>query len=502
MLKKITILLSLSLSLNAAHADVGSALTDYYNSLQGNSKIERATLTTNGFTGGGYYQRGANVDLTLGYITPPSLKGGCGNIDFNMGAFSFISSDQIVEALKAIGQNAKALLFTEAIEIISASLSGNVKSWIDQANKWLGVLKNSCQASSMLAGGLNKSMGLCQNAARFNGGLSDENTVQSTCQAADQGMKQWKDMIGSNSGDSQEAKKALAPQIALQGGILQNILANYFVSAGRASEIQSDLGNLVLSTVGDVYINPIDKNTDNTKAQALPVAVKRSFPIANLLAFKIANAETQISDSNWKVFNCDFTWDKDNFRAKNVCFNEATDSYKVSDAKTVASLQKLIYTKIEKIHTSLTSNTGQITDSDLTVLSLADAPIFQLMQAGVDAGMDDFTYPLVEKYMDYTVHKIYYNIFDDVSSSINTQIAALNSSSDTQQLALLGQINDGVINAKSEISKQLTKDQQENKYDPMEVLQSLNIIRTQILKNVSPTLQQQLVYTSTNFRNN
>ena len=77
-------------------------------------------------------------------------------------------------------------LFTEAIDIVSAQLGGNIKMWIDQANKWLGVLKNSCQAASMLVGGVNKAAGLCQNSARYKNTLSDENTVQSTA-AAKQG---------------------------------------------------------------------------------------------------------------------------------------------------------------------------------------------------------------------------------------------------------------------------------------------------------------------------
>lgn len=486
------------------NADVGSALTDYYNSLQANSKIERATTTTNGFTAGGYYQRGANVDLTLGYITPPSLKGGCGNIDFNMGAFSFISSDQIVAALKAIGQNAKALLFTEAIDIVSAQLGGNIKAWIDQANKWLGVLKNSCQASSMLVGALNNSAGLCQNAARFKNSLSDENTVQSTCQTFDQGIKPYKEIFGSSSDDANNARNALATQIKLQGGIVQNLLSDYFNSAGKINEMQSDLGNLVLSVVGDVYVPPVDSNTDDNSGQAQPVAVPAAgFKLSDLLALKVADISQQVSDSNWKLYNCDFTYDDVNYRAKNNCFNVATKAYKVADGKNAAALQQLIGTKLTTIHTKMVNlSQDGITDSDLTVLSLAQAPVYQLMQAGVDAGMDNITYPYVQKWMDYTVHKVYLKIFSDVSDAISKQITALQNNAQPSQANTLNGIKASFDVAKEDINKQLAKDQEENKLDPFELLAKLTTIKNAIAKNVSPSLQEQLAFSSTMLKGN
>lgn len=496
-IKQLLVVVSLAIFMPLAEADVGSALNDYFNSIQGNSKIERASLTTNGFTAGGYYQRGANVDLTLGSITPPSLKGGCGNIDFNMGAFSFISGDQIVAALKAIGQNSKALLFTEAIDIVSASLGGNIKAWIDQVNKWMGILKNSCQASSMLMGQVNKSIGLCQSAARYNNSLSDENTVQSTCQSYDQGLKEFNGLFGTNIGaDQQAAKNALAAQIKMQGGILQNMLADYFNSTGRSNEMQSELGNIVISTVGDVYTQPTDKNNDNTKSQSLPMAIKPTFSISDLLSYTVQDASTQSTDNNKKVYDCDFTWDKDNFRVKNMCFNQATDSYKTSSAKSVGGVQILIANKINKIHSALISG-GEITDSDLTVLSLAEAPVFQLMQAGVDVGLDSVTMPIVNKWMDYTIHRIYFRLFSDINASVKTQIATLEMSGTPEQNSTLRSLQGAIQGAQDQISAQTDKDLKTNSLDPNDVLRTLLTIRQQIMAQVSPGLQQQLSFTST-----
>lgn len=497
-IKQTFLAISFTALMPLSFADVGSALTDYFNSIQGNSKIERPTLTTNGFTAGGYYQRGANVDLTLGYITPPSLKGGCGNIDFNMGAFSFISGDQIVAALQAIGQNAKALLFTEAIDIVSASLGGNIKAWIDQMNKWLGILKNSCQASSMLMGAVNNSLGVCQNTARFNNTFSDENTVQTTCQSYNQGMKPWNDLMGTSLGvDQQEAKKALAAQLTMQGGILQNLLADYFNSTGRSNDMQTELGNIIISTVGDTFIMPTDKNGDNSKAQALTIPIKPTFSISDLLSYSVADSATQSNDTNKKAYDCDFAYDKDNYRAKNICFNKATDSYKTSKAGSLAGVQILIYNKINKIHNSLLSNDGEISDADLTVLALAEAPVFQLMQAGIDVGLDSVTMPVINKWMDYSVHKIYFKLYSDINASLKVQIAALQNAATNEQRPSLFTLQSAVQGAQDLINEQINNDVQTNKLDINELLKTLSTIRKEIMTQVSPNMQQQLSFTST-----
>lgn len=502
MIRKISMIIIGSALISFANADVGSALTDYYNSLQANSKIEQPALTTNGFTAGGYYQRGANVDLTLGYVTPPSINGSCGNIDFNMGAFSFISGDQIVAALKAIGQSAKGLLFTEAIDLVSAELGGNIKHWIDEANKWLSVLKNSCQASSMLVGGLNKSMGLCQNANRYNNTLSDENTVQSTCQAADQGMAGFKSIFGSGSSD---AKTALAPQISLQGGILQNMLANYFAQMAAANQFDAELGNIVLSLAGDVYTQPLDQNSNTNQALGNAMSIYAPLKLEQLFEIQLDSAADYVSNSQGKIYNCDFTWDANNFRALNNCFvgSGSSGGYALSSDQSIAGFYVMVNNSITKIHDRMLSPvSGGLTDNDLRILSLSDAPIFQIMQSGVDAGQDSVTWPLVQSYMTYAIHKIFFTIFSTISNQLGVQMAALSAAADPQQANALQGLNQNLKVVSAEISHKLDDDVRKQQIDPMKLLQQLQQLRSIVASNVSPTLQDKLAFSSSSLRNN
>lgn len=498
-MKKISLTLLLSLMVSFAEADVGSALNDYYGSLSANSKFERAALTTNGAALGGYYQRGSNVDLTMGYVTPPSLKGGCGNIDFNMGAFSFISGDQIVTALKSIGQNAKGLLFTMAVEIVSSSLSGELKSWIDTANKWMGVLKNSCQAANMLMGAGANALGSCQNTNRFNNAFSDENHVQTSCQTYDQGMKSVRELPGMNTPEAMAAKAAMAPQFVMEGGLLQNLLSKYFAKTAKINNMSQDLGNLVLSTVGDIYTQPISSNTSNDQSGGEPVSVPSRFSMSDLMNITVAASDVQSTTTAKSVYNCDFTYDPDIFRAKNTCV--VGDKYKLApNSDGVFALQKTIRAAMERIHNGqLTGNGTGITDGDLTILSISQAPLFQLMQAGVDAGpaMDAITYQIVQKYMDMTIHEIFLNIYTTISTDVNQQMAALAGGVTAQQSAQLDMMKNNLADQIQIIKDQLVKDRDTNKYDPNEVLERLAMVKREILKGLSPDLRQALAFSST-----
>lgn len=487
--------ITLAACLPTTNADVGSALTDYFNSMQANTKIERPSLTTNGVTAGGYYQRGANVDLTLGYITPPSLKGSCGNIDFNMGAFSFISGDEIVAALQAIGQNAKGMLFTEAIELVSAGLAGNIKAWIDQANKWMGILKNSCQAASMLVGGVNNAMGMCQNASRYNGSLSDENTIQKNCQTFDNGMRDFKKLFGADSSLSQDekgAKSALIDQISMEGGILQNLLAEYFASSGRINVMQRDLGNIVLSVVGDVYVPSIETNNDDSSGFAKSVTVGNVLSISDLLSYSVESASKSIAN-NKPMYDCDFAYDADNLRAKNICFIASNKTYKTGTSAEAATIHTTVSNQLKTIHDSLLKGTP-ITSSQLTVIGLAEAPVFQLMQAGIDVGLDQETMVIVNKYMDYVIHKLYFNLFANINTGVQMIIASKKGNED--QKFILTEIQKSLDKTQKTISDQITKDVKDKNLDIVEVTNRLKEIRRQIMLNVSPNMQQQLAATA------
>jgi|GEM_PF-1048534 len=92
-------------------------------------------------------------------IQTPKLSAGCGGIDFYAGGFSAINTDEFVNNLRAIGQNAQSLAYMMAIQVVSPQLSEvmeKVQSWADKA-KALNI--DSCEAATDLLGGALSVMG-------------------------------------------------------------------------------------------------------------------------------------------------------------------------------------------------------------------------------------------------------------------------------------------------------------------------------------------------------
>jgi len=86
-------------------------------------------------------------------VQTPKFSAGCGGIDFYAGGFSAIDSDQFIDNLRAIGQNAQSLAFMLAIQIVSPQLSGVMEDIQTWADKYLNMNMDSCEAASKLVGG-------------------------------------------------------------------------------------------------------------------------------------------------------------------------------------------------------------------------------------------------------------------------------------------------------------------------------------------------------------
>ena len=92
-------------------------------------------------------------------IQTPKLSAGCGGIDFYAGGFSAINTDEFVNNLRAIGQNAQSLAYMMAIQVVSPQLSEvmeKVQSWADKAK---ALNMDSCEAATQLVGGALNTMG-------------------------------------------------------------------------------------------------------------------------------------------------------------------------------------------------------------------------------------------------------------------------------------------------------------------------------------------------------
>nr|NGX47103.1 hypothetical protein [Chlamydiota bacterium] len=103
-------------------------------------------------TGGSASVRNRIVDTKLAHVSLPSINAGCGGIDIYTGGFSFISKDELVNALKSIGSNALGYSFLLALETVSPQIANNVKQLQTWANTINSIGINSCEVATQLVG--------------------------------------------------------------------------------------------------------------------------------------------------------------------------------------------------------------------------------------------------------------------------------------------------------------------------------------------------------------
>jgi conjugative transfer pilus assembly protein TraH len=149
-------ILALCLMATTAHADVSKDLTKFFNKLGGASNISKPGAYEDqraGFyTGGNIFARNQVHNSQLATIQLPSYRAGCGGVDMFMGAFSHISSDKLVESLKAIGSNAGSFAMMIALEEMSPIVKNTMTELNDWAQKINSANVNSCEIAATALG--------------------------------------------------------------------------------------------------------------------------------------------------------------------------------------------------------------------------------------------------------------------------------------------------------------------------------------------------------------
>lgn len=104
------------------------------------------------YTGGSVYARAPVHDYPLMTSQWPSLKGGCGGIDLFTGGFSFINSQQLVDAMKNIANNAVSYSFLLALETVSPLIKNQMQSLQEKADAINRLNIQSCETGVALVG--------------------------------------------------------------------------------------------------------------------------------------------------------------------------------------------------------------------------------------------------------------------------------------------------------------------------------------------------------------
>ncbi len=141
---------------NPAFATIGCDLTQFFNKLGGSANVSNPGAykdqTAGYYTGGNIFARNQVYTSQLATIQLPDYRAGCGGIDMFMGAFSHISSEKLIEALKAIGSNMASYALLLAIETMSPQIKNIITELNDLAQKLNQSNINSCEIAATTLG--------------------------------------------------------------------------------------------------------------------------------------------------------------------------------------------------------------------------------------------------------------------------------------------------------------------------------------------------------------
>lgn len=148
---------------DTASADVGSQMLSFVNGLGGSANVTGPTAYQGQaggyYTGGSVWIRTKDEQLTLGSLQLPSAKAGCGGIDLFTGGFSFINSDQLVAAGKAVANGALMFVFQMALKAISSLIDSTLTDQLQKLQQKIADSKSACQTGMNMAAGLAGEMG-------------------------------------------------------------------------------------------------------------------------------------------------------------------------------------------------------------------------------------------------------------------------------------------------------------------------------------------------------
>ena len=160
---KIRIYLILIFIIAPNYSYATQSMEDFWESLGGMSNVSEGKFVKGqkaGHLSLGSVQIRSNIkNVQLASARLPSVKAGCGGIDFFAGGFSFIDSDQLIALLKSIGSNAAGVLFQMAIDSLSPQMGSQLKYFQNLIRNINELNINSCQAANSLIKDFSGTMG-------------------------------------------------------------------------------------------------------------------------------------------------------------------------------------------------------------------------------------------------------------------------------------------------------------------------------------------------------
>ncbi|QUT18124.1 conjugal transfer pilus assembly protein TraH [Rahnella inusitata] len=264
-LKKVMLTLLTAMCISTpALADVQGDLNGFFGSLGYDGNVSKAQAwqgqAAGYITGGSVYLRNPVKQVQLISMQVPSLNSGCGGIDAYLGAFSFISGEEIQRFAKQIMSNAAGYAFDLALQTMVPELK-QAKDFLQKiASDVNSANMSSCQAAQGIIGGLwpvsqLSNQKICQDIAGDDNIFSDWAASRQGCTVGGQG--------DSVTGRANANEK---DQVLKNKNLIWDALGrNHLFDGNRQLKelVMSIVGSIIFNSAGQVTIlTPMVDNRD------------------------------------------------------------------------------------------------------------------------------------------------------------------------------------------------------------------------------------------------
>jgi conjugative transfer pilus assembly protein TraH len=328
--------------------------------------------TMNVATGGGFVYRAPNKSFTPFTITPPSLKAGCGGIDFFTGSIGIPSKAEFVNFIRSIGTAMPGLAFQLALQSLSPDFEKQLTSFRNYMRQITDNTISSCETANLLLKGSPIGEGI--KAAGQSAGNWMRDTLQSTdaASAKNDSKADWSKAykwFGSQPTEQREgvAADGTTSGVARQGPQV-NVIWSILNSAKTSSTYSTEDKELIMSLFNFVIYRNAD-NTDpenNPDNRPVPDYRQRKVRLLDVLGQISETAGTTTSVPMWQ---CDDS-------AK--CLSPTVPGGGVA----VLGFAQRVYDAARRVQNSILTRTMGYTAADMhLVANSSSVPLLKLINA-------------------------------------------------------------------------------------------------------------------------
>lgn len=243
------ILLTFIALFQQSHCGIGSDLEGFFHKMgtttNSTSPGVHHDQAAGYYSGGGLSMRNRARNSQVATLQLPSFKAGCGGIDMFTGGFSFVSSGELVNALKSIGSSAASYGFMLAMKTFAPAVQSVMSELQDMASKINQANINSCETAATMLGGVwpksdLTSRHICTSMGSGGGMFKDWAAARQGC-----GTGSERSGVMSRKGQIEEYKNILADEFNIAWEVIKR--NNYLLSDPELAELCMTISGTIVA---------------------------------------------------------------------------------------------------------------------------------------------------------------------------------------------------------------------------------------------------------------